>query len=392
VATSTNRHGLRDATDRSARFARVRDTLADVAAGKFVVLHGAENNADASSLFIAAELAGYDAVTFMIREAGGFIGLALTPERCDALGLQAAAPTGETYFRQSFMRTIEARDGVTTGAGFHDQLQTVRVAIDPASTADDVAVGGQVRPMKAAHNGVLQRSGHAETAVDLARLAGLNPSGLLCGIEGSDGLTAHGDELTAFADRHGLRVLAVADLVAYRQHEEKLVERVTEVLLPTRWGDFLVVGYRGLLDDTHHIALIKGELTADSAVPAEILPACLQGHVFRSRLCDCRAKLESALGTLEREGRGVIVYLTQETGKDGLLDQLAAHHQLTHPAPGSDELTRTGLVADELDYNAAAQILQELGISSIRLLNSTSDEIDVLELYGLGVTGVTSAA
>jgi 3,4-dihydroxy 2-butanone 4-phosphate synthase / GTP cyclohydrolase II len=367
-------------------FATIEEAIADIRAGKMVVVVDDEDRENEGDLTIAAQFVTPDVVNFMRKEGGGLICLALTPERCDELGLDLMAAKNETPFETAFTVSIEARDGVTTGISAADRAHTIQVAIDPESSPRDIVQPGHVFPLKAKPGGVLERTGQTEAAVDLARLAGLNPSGVICEIMNEDGTMARVGDLAPFCARHGLKMVTVADLIAYRRVHDKLVERVVATRLPTAFGDFEVVGYRSLVDDKHHVALVKGEVDGVDDVLVRVHSECLTGDVFHSLRCDCGEQLESALAMIEAEGRGVVLYLSQEGRGIGLLNKLKAYKLQEEGLDTVDANLRLGLPADLRDYGIGAQILVDLGLSSMRLLTNNPKKIRGLEGYGLSVT------
>src|ERR671930_570618 len=256
----------------------------------------------------------------------GLVCLALTPERCDDLGLDLMAAKNESAFETAFTVSIEAREGVTTGISAHDRAHTIQVAIDRRSRPQDLVQPGHIFPLKAKPGGVLERTGQTEAAIDLARLAGLNPAGVICEVLNDDGTMARVPDLERYCERHGLKMITVADLIAYRRRHDKLVERVVTTRLPTAFGEFNVVGYRSLVDDKHHVAMVKGEVDGQTDVLVRVHSECLTGDVFHSLRCDCGEQLESALAMIEREGRGVLLYLAQEGRGIGLLNKLKAYN------------------------------------------------------------------
>jgi 3,4-dihydroxy 2-butanone 4-phosphate synthase/GTP cyclohydrolase II len=357
----------------------VDEALEEIARGKMVVVVDDEEPDSEGGLVLAAQFVTADALNFMARQAGGGIGLALTSERCDELGLELMAARNETVRQTPFTLTIEAREGVATGIGVHDQAHTMQVAINPAKGRDDIVIGGHVHPLKAKPGGVLERVGHTEAAVDLARLAGLIPAAVVCGIQNEDGSMARGGELVGFCRRHDLRLIAIADLIAHRHRHDRLIEHVVATGLPTRFGDFTAVGFRSLVDDRHHLALVRGDVAGKEDVLVRVHSECLMGDVFHSLWCDCGEQLEAALTMIEREGEGVLLYLSQEGRGMELLNKLSGFDT---PDP-SPEL---GLPVDLRDYGIGAQILVDLGLSSIRLLTNNPKKIHGLEGYRLRVT------
>jgi 3,4-dihydroxy 2-butanone 4-phosphate synthase/GTP cyclohydrolase II len=335
---------------------------------------------------MAAQFATPDAVNFMAKEGRGLICLALTPERCDELGLNLMAAKNESPFETAFTVSIEAREGVTTGISAADRAHTIQVAIDPESAPRDLVQPGHVFPLKAKAGGVLERTGQTEAAVDLARLAGVNPAGVICEIMNDDGTMARVPDLVGYCERHRLKMVSVADLIAYRRLHDKLVERVVSTRLPTAFGDFDAVGYRSLVDNKHHVALVKGDVDGVHDVLVRVHSECLTGDVFHSLRCDCGEQLESALAQIEREGRGVLLYLAQEGRGIGLLNKLRAYKLQDGGMDTVDANLELGLPVDLRDYGIGAQILVDLGLSSIRIMTNNPKKIIGLEGYGLSVT------
>jgi len=366
-------------------FATIEEAIEDVRQGKFVIVVDAADRENEGDLTIAAQFATPEAINFMATHARGLICLSLTEERCDELALRQMADHNETPLQTAFTVSIEAREGVSTGISAQDRSHTIQVAIDPTKASGDLVQPGHVFPLRARDGGVLRRAGQTEAAVDLSRLAGLNPAGVVCEVMKDDGTMARVPDLVEFCERHSLKMITVADLIEHRRRTEKLVERTTTVQLPTAYGEFTAVAYREKLTGKHHVALVRGEVEGAESVLVRVHSECLTGDVFHSLRCDCGEQLEQALARLAEEDCGVLLYMTQEGRGIGLLNKLKAYELQESGLDTVEANLELGLPADAREYGIGNQILADLGLTTIRILTNNPKKLTGIEGFGLTV-------
>ncbi len=367
-------------------YAPIEEAIDAIARGEFLVVVDDEDRENEGDLIIAADKVTPEAIAFMVRYTSGLICMPIVGERLDDLQLPLMVADNTDIHRTSFTVSVDFTPGTTTGISAEDRAATITAMIDPTTRPSDMARPGHVFPLRYCEGGVLRRPGHTEAAVDFSRLAGLYPAGVLCEIVNDDGTMARGADLERFAKEHGILLVTIADLISYRRQIEQLVTRTSEVMLPTPAGEFRAVGYRDHVEGAEHLALVHGDIHDGSPVLVRIHSECLTGDVFRSRRCDCGDQLEMSTRQIVAVGAGVVVYLGGHEGRGiGLLDKLEAYALQDQGRDTVEANLDLGHPADSRDYSAAAQILRDLGVSTVKLLTNNPSKVDAMETAGIKV-------
>lgn len=367
--------------------AAIEDAIAAIARGEIIVVLDDEDRENEGDLIMAASAVTPEKIAFFLEHTSGYICAPMTGERCDELDLPLMVLSNTESHRTAFTVTVDYRHGTSTGISAYDRSATIAALVDPRTRPGDLARPGHICPLRSAPGGVLKRAGHTEAAVDLAGLAGLEPAGVLCEITDANKMgMARGPELEEFSARHGLLMITIADLIRYRRRTEKLVKRFSEARIPTDFGEFVCYAYQSVLDGTEHLALVKGDVAGRPGVLVRVHSECLTGDVFGSRRCDCGPQLQDAMQMIDENGSGVVVYLRGHEGRGiGIGHKLRAYHLQEQGADTVDANSRLGLPVDSREYGIGAQILTDLGVTTMRLMTNNPSKFGGLDGFGLDI-------